>query len=134
MYTGRGHQNAQEKLMTICVVCKGELDDDIKVYLDGYYIRKHNIKVGRARFLHSRYPLDFAHPACVEHPGDLSEKAYREWAAFTLAKQAGEIQDLRRALERIEHALLDSPEDVPAALRDELEHERRNHTDGRTTG
>ena len=98
--------------MTICVVCKGELDDDVKVYLDGYYIRKHHIKVGRARFLHSRYPLDFAHPACVEHPGDLSEKAYKEWAAFTLAKQASEIQDLRRALKRIEHALLDSPEDV----------------------
>ena len=99
--------------MAFCVVCKGELDDNAKVYLDGHYIRRHDIKIGRARFLHSRYPLDFAHPACVEHPDDLSEKAYKEWTKFTLAKQASEIQDLRRDLKRIEHALLVLPERRP---------------------
>ena len=120
--------------MASCVVCKGELDDNVKVYLDQHYIRQHNIKVGRARFLHSRYPLDYAHPACVEHPDDLSEKAYREWTKFTLAKQASEIRDLRRDLKRIEHALLDSPGDVVAVFRDELEHERRNRGDGKDDG
>ena len=120
--------------MAISVVCREGLDDNAKVYLDQHYIRQHHIKVGRARFLHSRYPLDFAHPACVEYPDDLSEKAYREWTKFTLAIQASEIRDLRRDLKRIEHALLDSPEDVPAALRDELEHGRRNPGDRKGDG
>ena len=115
--------------MTSCVVCRGELDDDVKVYLDGHYLRRHHIKVGRARFLHSRYPLDFAHPACVEHPGDLSEKAYKEWAAFTLAKQGAEIRDLKQDLRRLEHALLALPEDMTAVFRDELEHERQSRGD-----
>ena len=116
--------------MTICVVCREGLDDDVKVYLDGHYLRQHQIKTGRTRFLHSRYPLDFAHPACVEHPGDLGEKAYREWAAFTLAKQEAEIRRLGQDLRRLEHALLALPEDMTAAFRDELWHERRNHTYG----
>ena len=112
--------------MAICVVCRERLDDDVKVYLDGHYLQQHNIKTGRARFLYSRYPLDFAHPACVEHPVDLSEKAYREWAAFTLAKQGAEIHDLKQDLRRLEQALLALPEDMTAVFRDELERGRRS--------
>ena len=117
--------------MAACVVCKGELDEKVGIFISESYTRRHRLEANRTVGFSSSMTLHFAHPICVDFPDDLDDRAFRKWTSQTIIQQKGDIAAIRRSLQRINNALLALPEEKTTVFRDELEHEHRTYGDGK---